>query len=251
MTKVLFRLSFALLTLVLFSNCEKKDDLSPLNFEDLTLAELSTVEVSNITHESAFSGGVIINEGNSTISDKGVCWSTSANPTISGYSNSNGTNATDFESEIPNLNAETTYYVRAYATNSAGTAYGNQLTFQSSPPQISSFSALIDGSPYFPASMTVNTIGNQIGISAMNGNQNMIIWLPLDVSVGVHDLVGDYSAQYLPSMTSIYSSTSGSIDISEYNETTGKLVATFSFTGLHTNLTTTIEVTDGQLVTFL
>jgi uncharacterized protein (TIGR02145 family) len=93
-----------------------------------TLATLTTAEVVNVSNNSANCGGNISNEGGS-VTARGVCWSTSPNPTISGSKTSDGTGGGLFASNLTGLNAGTTYYVRAYATNASGTAYGDQKSF--------------------------------------------------------------------------------------------------------------------------
>lgn len=100
----------------------------PLEEQEVA-AEITTTAVSNITHNSAKTGGNITDIGSSEITDKGVCWSTSQTPTIEDNISENNTDSNNFESEITDLIANTTYYVRAYATNNAGTAYGNELSF--------------------------------------------------------------------------------------------------------------------------
>lgn len=89
---------------------------------------VSTTSVSNITQTSANSGGIVVSDGGASVTSRGVCWSTSQNPTISGSYTSNGTGTGTFTSTISGLTANTTYYIRAYATNSVGTAYGNQVS---------------------------------------------------------------------------------------------------------------------------
>lgn len=93
------------------------------------LATISTTVASAITQTTAVSGGNITSDGGSSITDRGVCWSTSTGPTISNSMISNGTGSGNFISNLSSLSNGTTYYVRAYATNSAGTAYGNEITF--------------------------------------------------------------------------------------------------------------------------
>jgi hypothetical protein len=93
------------------------------------LASLTTTSVSNITSSQANSGGTINNNGGSLITAKGVCWSTSANPTISNSKTSDGTGNTSYTSILSSLSSNTNYYIRAYATNGVGTAYGNQISF--------------------------------------------------------------------------------------------------------------------------
>jgi formylglycine-generating enzyme required for sulfatase activity len=93
------------------------------------LATLTTIIVSSITSTTAISGGNITNDGGGSITARGVCWSTSQNPTIAlTTKTNNGTGTGSFTSSLTGLTPGTTYYVRAYATNSAGTAYGNQQT---------------------------------------------------------------------------------------------------------------------------
>jgi len=93
---------------------------------------VSTNSISNITQTSASSGGNVISDGGASVSARGVCWSTSANPTTSNSKTSNGSGIGIFNSSISGLSANTTYHVRAYSTNSAGTGYGNDLPFTTS-----------------------------------------------------------------------------------------------------------------------
>ena len=96
------------------------------------IATISTAAVSSITQTTSTSGGTITNDGGATITARGVCWSTSANPTIAlATKTSDGSGAGAFTSAITVLKANTTYYVRAYAINSVGTAYGNEVIFTS------------------------------------------------------------------------------------------------------------------------
>jgi hypothetical protein len=93
---------------------------------------LSTITVSSITATTANCGGIITNDGGSAIITKGVCWSTSSGPTVSlSTKTDDGSGTGNFNSLINSLSPGTTYYVRAYATNEVGTAYGNQLYFTS------------------------------------------------------------------------------------------------------------------------
>jgi uncharacterized protein (TIGR02145 family) len=92
-------------------------------------ATVTTKEVSAVTYSSAASGGDITDSGGGSITAKGVCWSTSPNPTINDSHTSNGTGTANFASNLAPLIHATTYFARAYATNSAGTAYGNEVMF--------------------------------------------------------------------------------------------------------------------------
>jgi len=90
---------------------------------------VTTSAVTSITSNSAVSGGDVTNEGGAPVTAKGVCWSTTANPTITSSKTTDGTGSGSFVSNLTNLNPGTTYYIRAYATNSAGTSYGNEYSF--------------------------------------------------------------------------------------------------------------------------
>ncbi len=89
---------------------------------------LTTNTVTSITSASAVSGGNIP-ASLGTITARGVCWGTAHNPTIAGNHTSDGASTGIFTSNITGLSANTTYYVRAYATNSVGISYGNEQTF--------------------------------------------------------------------------------------------------------------------------
>ena len=93
------------------------------------LPTLTTIAVSNITDSSAVSGGIITNDGGTTITARGICWDTTSNPTISNNHTTDGLDTGSFTSNMTGLLAGTTYYVRAYATNAIGTAYGNEISF--------------------------------------------------------------------------------------------------------------------------
>lgn len=96
----------------------------------LSLAEVSTNAVSSITQNSAISGGNITGNGNSPVTAKGICYSSTTNtPTIMNSIVAGGSGLGSFSSNLEALTPSTTYYVRAYATNSIGTAYGNPVSF--------------------------------------------------------------------------------------------------------------------------
>jgi hypothetical protein len=91
---------------------------------------LSTASITNITNSTAQSGGSIINDNNAEIINKGIVWNTMPSPTISLATKTlNGAGKEAFTSEITGLISNTKYYVRAYATNSVGTAYGEEYSF--------------------------------------------------------------------------------------------------------------------------
>ncbi len=96
---------------------------------------VTTASVTSITMNSATSGGTITSTGGGTISDKGICWSTQINPDLSDFFTNNGPGAGSYTSNMTSLAPGTTYYVRAYATNNAGTSFGSQIEFTTRPEE--------------------------------------------------------------------------------------------------------------------
>jgi chitodextrinase len=95
----------------------------------ITLPTLTTTIASSITGNSAVSGGNITFDGGATITARGIVWNTSTNPTIANNKTVDGIGIGTFTSNLQNLTSATTVYLRAYATNSIGTSYGNEISF--------------------------------------------------------------------------------------------------------------------------
>ena len=102
---------------------------SEVSFTTVTLPTVTTTATSSITDVTATSGGNVTNAGGGNVTARGVCWSTSHNPTINNSKTTNGTGTGSFTSSLTGLTPNTLYYVRAYATNAAGTAYGSEVSF--------------------------------------------------------------------------------------------------------------------------
>jgi len=93
------------------------------------LPAVLTSGITDITEISAVGGGNVTSEGISLVTARGVCWSTTENPTVLGDHTEDGSGTGSYSSNISGLMPSTPYYVRAYATNSAGTSYGDQVSF--------------------------------------------------------------------------------------------------------------------------
>ena len=109
--------------------CKKEDKTIDLVDTVLQVPVVTTNATSNITVTTATSGGNVTSDGGAPVTARGVCWSTSQTSVITNNKTTDGSGTGNFSSNLTNLYQGTTYYVRAYATNSAGTAYGALQTF--------------------------------------------------------------------------------------------------------------------------
>jgi uncharacterized protein (TIGR02145 family) len=118
--KNLLGFSAVILVTILFQACEKES----------SLPKIKTTDVNAISNASATMGGIVTSDGGVSIISRGVCWGTSANPTTANDITTDGTGTGAFTSLITDLSPNNTYYAKAYAINSNGTAYGSEITFK-------------------------------------------------------------------------------------------------------------------------
>ncbi len=102
-------------------------------------ASVTTSAITGVTMTTATSGGNVTTDGGSAVTARGVCWGTSSNPVVTGNHTTDGSGMGSFTSNIIGLTSNTTYHARAYATNGAGTFYGEDLTFTTLCGIISTF----------------------------------------------------------------------------------------------------------------
>ena len=99
----------------------------------ITLPIVITTAATNVFYTTATVGGEVTFDGYASVTERGVCYSTSQNPTTSSNKISSGSSTGSFSVSLTGLSDGTTYYVRAYAINSKGTSYGEQVSFTTSP----------------------------------------------------------------------------------------------------------------------
>jgi len=147
---------------------------------------VTTSAATNITQTTAFSGGNVINDGGASVTARGVCWSTAANPTISDNHTVDGSGTGTFTSTISGLTSSTVYFIRAYATNSIGTTYGSLMSFVTLP-------GFICGSPYTDSrdGRTYNTV--------LIGNS---CWMAQNLNIG--NRINSYDSQTNDGITEKY-----------------------------------------------
>lgn len=123
------------LVTIFLINCKKEknnpEPTPPTPAPTSPLPSVTTNAILSITDSTAVSGGSVISEGASAITAVGICWDTLPSPTTLKFKTNNGAGVGSFVSTMQNLKINKTYYVRAYATNFNGTAYGNEVVFSS------------------------------------------------------------------------------------------------------------------------
>jgi hypothetical protein len=152
-----------------------------------SLPTVTTAVVSGVTSTSATSGGNVTADGGATITARGVCWSTSANPTTTNSCTSDGSGSGSFTSSITGLTQATTYHVRAYATNSVGTAYGEERTFTTSAV----LSVTIQGDGSGIVHSTAPDINCGSGTCSQTYSYASVV--SLTPTAGLHSLFGGWS----------------------------------------------------------
>ena len=105
------------------------EELTFTTKKEVELPTVTTAEVEDITESEAVSGGEVTSDGGGEVTARGICWSTKHNPTLEDEYTIDGKGVGSFTSDMEDLEADTKYYVRAYATNEKGTAYGEEVSF--------------------------------------------------------------------------------------------------------------------------
>lgn len=118
-----------LVTTLFFTACSSNDSNESNPPSNTSLATLTTVAATDMTTTTAKVGGNITADGGGAITARGICWGTSATPTIAGSHTTETGTTGNFVSSLSGLTLDTNYFARAYATNAAGTAYGNVIQF--------------------------------------------------------------------------------------------------------------------------
>lgn len=281
-------LSTISLSLFLLFSCTT--DNEPINGPDIEETDPdTTIGLPTVTTNAAFTdpltanpklGGTITSDGGSPITASGIVWNTATNPTIANFKTNDNTSVGSFISTMTGLSPKTTYYVRAYATNSKGTSYGDERTITTVELITEDIS---------PALMTANIDNMQYDVMrpflyALTGNdinvQNdggeigdpRFIWIQGDTSDNLDTLIEiDLhipNNKWVPGTYTLYERedlsttaecqahlilndgnfsliTSGTLTVTEFNLTTKRIKGTFSFTYSKSEVPGEFKVTNG------
>jgi uncharacterized protein (TIGR02145 family) len=192
--------------ILIFTSSCKRDESDNIN---ITIPVVTTSDVTNITQTSAICGGIITDDGGAAITERGICWCTSSDYTFSNNITNDGSGIGSFTCAITGLGSDR-YYVKAYAKNSAGIAYGKEICFFTVPPDITFNPALnygmltdIDGNEY----KTI-VIGSQTWMAENLKVTHYRNGDPIPIAISESDLyqtTGYYCNVYLfPSIATIY-----------------------------------------------
>ncbi|MBW4360916.1 hypothetical protein [Flavobacterium taihuense] len=278
-----------LLSLFLFISCtsdnEPIDQAIP-TVDPVTPAE--TIGLPIITTKASFTdeltsspklGGTITSDGGSPITASGIVWSTTTNPTIANSKTNDNTSVGNFTSTMTGLSPKTTYYVRAYATNSKGTSYGIERTITTIDSTIDNALALMTANidnvqynvmrPYLYA-----FTGNDVNVQNDGGaiGDPRFLWIQGDTSDNLDTLIEINlhipNDKWTPGTYTLYERedlsttaecqahlilndgnfsmiTSGTLTVTEFNLTTKRIKGTFSFTYSKSETPGDFKVTNG------
>jgi len=158
---------------------KKNGDVGTLNWWSLAIVTtdqpvVTTAAASAITPTTATSGGTVLAEGSAAVTARGVCWGTSANPTLEDNVTVDGAGTGTFTSSLAGLYPGVTYHVRAYATNAFGTRYGDDLAFTTViPTGNGTWTNTAGGSWSAPGNWDAYTVGSGTGNTANFGTLDL------------------------------------------------------------------------------
>lgn len=190
----------------------------------ITLPTVTTASATDVTETSAISGGEVTSAGGGTLVARGICWASTPNPSIANnVINDSGTTIGTFTSNITNLVAGTTYYVRAFATNSGGTGYGAQISFTTNGTSTEGLATIVTTAASSITETTASSGGNVTADGGSTVTARGICW-----STSENPTTSDFT---LPSTGTIGTFTS---NITELSPSTTYFVRAYAINGIGT-----------------
>jgi hypothetical protein len=206
--------------LTLGSSCSKTDDATtpPITQK---VPVVNTSPLSNIGQTTSTSGGIISSDGGAAVYARGVCWSLGSNPRLVDYKTSDGAGTGSFTSAMTGLVSNYTYYVRAYATSSSGTGFGNAIDFTTTrnptgpvvlnngtPATWIATLTSIDTAAYSPLEVYIEQAGGTLtGTNRDNSNEVDVVTSGTVDGTGHVSLTATLSNRGTPRQTLVFSGT--------------------------------------------
>jgi len=189
-----------------------------ITISSITIATVTTTNVTSVTSSTAISGGTVNYDGCASITARGVCWSTSSDPTILNSKTTDGNGSGIFTSQISGLIQGTTYYLKAYATNANETVYGEQKSFTTTETGF-----VLSGQLIYEN--IAQTPLNNISLSLLNSNNQSVATSTTDAS-GNFSFPGLSNANYTlsPDIKIPWGGVSA-MDITSYKKHIGNIVS--------------------------
>ena len=170
-----------------------------------------TNAVSAITSASASCGGNVSDDQGAAVTAKGVCWSTTSGPTIADSKSTDGTGTGTFTSSISSLSPGTTYYVRAYATNTNGTSYGSEVSFTTSAVVVPSLSTSTGAGAFTVGNASAVVIDPNVTVSSGTTIDNGLVYINSGLISADDNII--YPAS-LYGVTGVYTASTGVLQLS-------------------------------------
>lgn len=153
---------------------------------NVRMPDVATAAVTNITPVAAQSGGNVTNEGDSPVTSRGICWAITENPSLADTCVTNGSGPGEFTGSLTGLTPDQIYYVRAFATNSYGTAYGEASSF-TTPMTSPGYAMQFDGTNDYVAIADADDLD-------LTANYTLETWFRADLFGSLRGLISKYQA---------------------------------------------------------
>ena len=147
-----------------------------VSFTTIVLPTVKTHTVYNVMQSYAVAGGNVSSDGNASVTERGVVYGTNQHPTTVDNKVSNGSGMGSFTCNLTNLQSNTTYYVRAYAVNSVGTAYGEEVTFTTAEDESSEPTGTENEYGYVDLGLSIKWATMNVGASKLEDYGDYFAW---------------------------------------------------------------------------